>query len=80
MKLKMAVEMEFDIPTSAQKAIEGRVDEFCEDVAKAIVDDAARAAIAGIGIKYIDNCWLGEDDMGYANGVLYFGNGEGAHD
>ena len=79
MKLKMAVEMEFDIPTSAQKAIEGRIDEFCEEIAKAmvdVVDETARAAIAGIGVKYIGNCWLGENDMGYVNGVLDFGNDE----
>jgi hypothetical protein len=76
MKLKMAIEMEFDIPTPLQKAIEGRIDEFCEEIAKVIVDDTARATIAGIGVKYIGNCWLGENDMGYANGVLDFGNDE----
>lgn len=79
MKFKMAVEMEFDIPTPAQKAIEGRVDEFCEEIARAtvdVVDETARAAIAGIGVKYIDTCWIGEDQKGYANGILYFGNDE----
>ena len=70
MKLKIAVEMEFDIPTPAQKAIEGRIDEFCEDIAKAMVDDTASAAIAGIGVKYIDACWVGENDVGYANGII----------
>lgn len=78
MKFKMAVEMEFDIPTSAQKAIEGRIDEFCEEIARAtvdVVDETARTA-TGISVKYIDNCWVGEDQTDYANGILYFGNGD----
>lgn len=79
MKFKMAVEMEFDIPTFVQEAIEGRVDEFCEEIAKAtvdVVDETANAVIAGIGVKYIDTCWIGEDQKGYANGILYFGDGD----
>ena len=79
MKFKMAVEMEFDIPAPLQKRIEGRVDEFCEEIARGmvdVVDETAKAAIAGIGVKYIDTCWIGEDQKGYVNGILDFGNGE----
>jgi len=74
MKFKMAVEMEFDVPMFLQKEFEGRVDEFCEGMAKAVADDTASSMnIAGIGVKYESCSWLEEHEKQYANGVLYFG-------
>ena len=74
MKFKMAVEMEFDIPDVHAKKFEGRIDGFCEDIAKAVVDEtASNMTTFGIGVKYEDCSWLEEHDKGYADGVLYFG-------
>ncbi len=75
MKFKMAVEMEFDIPDVYAKKSEGRrIDEYCEDIAKAIANSTANAvAGSGVGIKYEGCSWLEEHEKQYTNGVLYFG-------
>ena len=74
MKYKMAVEMEFDVPDVHAKKFEGRIDEFCEDLAKTVADETASSmATVGIGVKYEGCSWIKEHEKGYADGVLYFG-------
>lgn len=74
MKFKMAVEMEFDVPDIHAKKFEGRIDEFCKDLAKTVADETASSmATVGIGVKYEDCFWLEEHEKGYAGGALYYG-------
>ena len=74
MKVKIAVEMEFDLPNVQVKKFEKCVGEFCKDIAKDVADEtASNMAPFGIGVKYVDFSWIGENDTKYKDGVLYFG-------
>ena len=71
MKIKIAIEMEFDFPNVQVKKFEKCVGEFCEDIAKTVADEtASNMAAVDIGVKYVDFSWIGEDDIHYADGVL----------
>ncbi len=74
MKIKIAVEMELNIPDIYAKEFDRRIGEFCEDIAKIVADEtASNMSTVGIGVKYEDCLWLKEHDNGYADGILYFG-------
>lgn len=74
MKFKIAVEMEFDVPDVHAKKFEGRIDEFCEDLAKTVADETASSiATVSIGVKYEGCSWIEEHEKGYVDGILYFG-------
>lgn len=74
MKVKIAVEMEFNIPNVQVKKFENCIDDFCEDIAKTVTDETTSAmAPVGINVKYVDHCWAGEYDVLFEGSMLLKG-------